>query len=786
MYLTNLLKDFFKKYSPNDNITGFFQGFFCRTIKKLRKIKMDGSPISSYKEAQDLENYVKAKKVSKKLNKLWIDQGVDITKTQNSNFQRDYHIFYDRCEPLRDCLSIHSWLENVREILSRNNISQPRWTSNSFKEETEKIDFVLRENSLKGVANDFEIIKSSLKPYKDQKNQIAKKIISSIENRSLEEYKKALDSINLFQSQKRSFDKLCEIRKKLNNNDTFYQKLKMEAGNPVWEDRLKHFKEAWVWQKANQWFKEQTCEEFSQKLNQKREDLLKNQKQNMEKLASKKAWSSCLSQITADELSSLKGWMQAIGKIGKGTGKTASKHRKVAKKRMEECKTAIPAWIMPLYRVVENIDPTSKPFDIVIIDEASQTGPDGFLLNYLAKKIIIVGDKEQISPDNIGINDDDVEILKKKYLSGIKFSDFIGRDYSYYDYCEILFTKSHIQLREHFRCMPEIIQFSNRISYSGTPLIPMRQYGSSRLEPLKRVFIPDAISKVGKDPQNQKEAQAILDQIQKCIDNPAYDGKTFGIISLQGKAQVKVIEKLLSQQIDIKEIEERSIHVGDAYDFQGDERDVIFLSMAVAKDRNFRALTKDSEKRRYNVAASRTKDQMWLFHSIEINDLNNPEGFRRQLLDHFMTDPESMTVWPNEKLQELYKKIKETKNKRPENAPEPFDSWFEARVFLEIAMKGYWVTPQYKELGFSIDMIISGSEGRLAVECDGDYFHPEEKLEEDLERQWKLERCGWTFHRIRGSAFHREKEEALKSLWNQLNKMEINPLGSMDHFTRHS
>ena len=501
----------------------------------------------------------------------------------------------------------------------------------------------------------------------------------------------------------------------------------------------------------------------------------------MEQLATQKAWHFCLSQLTDEELSSLKGWIQAIGKIGKGTGVTASKHRKVAKKRMEECKTAIPAWIMPLYRVVENIKPDAEPFDIAIIDEASQTGPDGFLLNYLAKKIIVVGDKEQISPENPGTKDEDVEILKKKYLSDIKFSEHIGREYSYYDYCETLFTGSHVQLREHFRCMPEIIQFSNNISYSGTPLIPLRQYGSSRLPPLKTTFVKKAVSKVGinKQPQNEKEAEAIVNQIKECISNPDYKGKTFGIIVLQGKAQKQVIEKALTE-IDKTEIEKRSIHIGNAYSFQGDERDVMFLSMAVSNDWNISSLTRETYKKQYNVAASRAKDQMWLFHSINLNDLS-PQDFRRQLLSHCVSDSEKiMTVWPQDKLNKLYTEIKETKNKNKDNALEPFDSWFEAKVFHKIASKGYQVIPQYEQSNYRIDMIIVGSKSRLAVECDGDHWHPKEKEEDDLERQWKLERCGWTFWRLRESNFNRNEEEALKSLWKLLDEMQIYPLGHED------
>ena len=775
--LTEILNIFFKTYSSNDKIKW---GWLCHnTVRKLKKIKINNRPLSSYKEVKVFKNFMSLKKVFDTVNHLWSNQGIDVEETKNFNFQKNYHVFKDMCEPLCDCLSIHRLLESINKHFLKNNIPQPQWTVDSVKKEACTVNLAMAQKELKIHQNEFKNIVSVLTPYKNQKNGIAKKIINAINNKNFEEYKKALDAASHFKTQKKDFSKFCQIKEKL-QNELFCKKLEADTERHIWEERLTNFEKSWSWHRADLWIKKQTSEENFEQLNQVKEDLLKKQKQNMEQLASENAWSFCLSYITDEDIRSLKGWMQSIKKIGKGTGVTAAKHRKVARKRMDECKTAIPAWIMPLYRVVENIKPDSEPFDIIIIDEASQTGPDGFLLNYLAKKIIIVGDKEQISPENPGIKDDDVEILKRKWLSDINFSEYIGREYSYYDFCETLFTKSHIQLREHFRCMPEIIQFSNIISYSGTPLIPMRQYGKSRLEPLRKVFVPDAVSKVGNSsyPQNEKEAQAIVKQIKECMSNPGYNGKTFGIISLQGKSQVKVIEKAL-QQIDKKDMEERAIQVGNAYDFQGDERDVMFLSMGISKDWNISALTRELYKRQYNVATSRAKDQMWLFHSVEKNDLLNQEGFRRQLLDHFDKKPEIKGVWDNKKLQELYQKIQETKIKNPDNAPDPFDSWFEARVFYKIALRGYHVIPQHEVSGYFIDMIVVGSNGKLAIECDGDYWHSEEKeKEDDLQRQWNLERCGWTFWRIRESAFNRDEDEALKSLWDLLEKNNQPPCRS--------
>ena len=781
LYLTKLLKDFFSSYKANDKIRW---GWICsKTIRDLKKIKIDQKNISSYEEVKKLDSYVKAKRSLEKINTYWENQGINTTDTQNRNFMRSYHIFKDFCEPLEECLSIYKFVENIKQILSIYDMPQFQWSVNSIKEEIKKIDFTQAEITLKNLKLDFEKLISFLENYKAQKNRIANKIYILYKNRDQKEYhilnkeyEHIFNEISDFKDKQKAFDKLCEIRKKL-NNESFYKKLRQNIRTSM-EKEVTFFEDAWAWRKADQWLKEQVNENRLKELNQKKEDFLKKQRKNMEKLTAKKAWRFCLSQITNKELSSLRAWIQSVNRIGRGKGRSAPRHRKEAKKRMEECKTAIPAWIMPLYRVVENIKPNTEPFDIAIIDEASQTGPDGFLLNYIAKKVIVVGDKEQISPENIGLKDEDVEILKKRYISDIKFSEYIGRDYSYYDYCEILFTGSHIQLREHFRCMPEIIKFSNDISYSGTPLIPLRQYGSSRLEPLKLTYVDEAISKIGggRDPQNDKEAKALINQMKDCINDPKYKGKTFGVIVLQGKAQIKVIEESLGE-IDKKEIEERQIRVGNSYKFQGDERDVIFLSMAISKDWNYSALTRENYKRQYNVAVSRAKDQVWLFHSIELNDLSNNEDYRKKLLKHFTSNPKKETVWPQDKLNDLYKKIKETKNKSHDNVPDPFDSWFEARVFHIVASKGYNVISQHK-VSYVIDMIIIGSNGRLAVECDGEYWHSgEEKEQQDLERQWNLERCGWTFWRLKESLFNRNEEEALKNLWKLLNEMQIYPLG---------
>lgn len=77
---------------------------------------------------------------------------------------------------------------------------------------------------------------------------------------------------------------------------------------------------------------------------------------------------------------------------------------------------------------------------------------------------------------------------------------------------------------------------------------------------------------------NEPEADELLAQVIACVRDPRYAGRTMGVISLQGEAQAKFIENKLLESLEPEVIEARRLICGDAYAFQGDERDIIFLS----------------------------------------------------------------------------------------------------------------------------------------------------------------------------------------------------------------
>jgi very-short-patch-repair endonuclease len=242
-------------------------------------------------------------------------------------------------------------------------------------------------------------------------------------------------------------------------------------------------------------------------------------------------------------------------------------------------------------------------------------------------------------------------------------------------------------------------------------------------------------------------------------EQPEYTGKTFGVISLVGEDQALLIEKLLRTYLSPVEYEQRRVVCGNAAHFQGDEREVVFLSMVDAHQGGPLSLrTEDRYKKRFNVAASRAQDQMWVVYSLDPQTDLKAGDLRLRLIEH-AEDPTALMRL----LQQGERQV---------------ESEFERQVFRRLTSTGYRVTPQWKVGHYRIDMVVEGAGRRLAVECDGDRYHPIERLEEDMGRQAILERLGWTFVRIRGIEFFRDPERTMHPVFERLEALEIPPEGS--------
>ena len=596
---------------------------------------------------------------------------------------------------------------------------------------------------------------------------IARDIKQAIISRDVEAYSQHYERLLYLEQIRSDIGKQDEIINKIQPSvPGLVDILSTSIDDLEWDARFDSWNQAWHWCFVNNWLTKRVDFNYQRTLIEKRKSSEIAIAETLTELAESKAWVHFFDRLSKTEASALKSWREAVRAMGKGTGKSNKQARlkREARLYMETCRNAIPVWIMPRYLVAEMVDPKPNRFDLIIIDEASQLGIDSLFLFYIGKKLIVVGDDQQISPYGVGISDDAIAGLQQHYLEDIPHQHALSAQSSLYGNAKIRY-QHNIVLREHFRCMPEIIQFSNDLCYApnGTPLDPLRTYTANRLQPIVVRHVPTGYRKgSSQNAVNLPEADAIVEQICACIEDPRYENRDIGVISLQGDTQAKLIEQKLLQVLDPEVIEKRRIICGDSYAFQGDERSVIFLSMVAAQgETRIATLSNDSARQRFNVAVSRAQDQIWLFHSVELDELSD-KCMRYRLLK-YMLNPTREEV---------------------DQSTQRFDSEFERKVFERITAKGYHVRTQVAvgaplSHRYRIDLVVEGMQGRLAVECDGDQWHGPDRYEQDMSRQRDLERVGWHFVRIRGGEFYRNPDVALEPLWSELAALGISP-GGMD------
>jgi very-short-patch-repair endonuclease/phosphopantetheinyl transferase (holo-ACP synthase)/DNA-directed RNA polymerase subunit L len=473
----------------------------------------------------------------------------------------------------------------------------------------------------------------------------------------------------------------------------------------------------------------------------------------------KRTWLKLAENASPSIRAALQAYLTAIQHIGQGMGVRAVRYRQNARMAASQANPAVPCWIMPHYRVSESLPAEVGCFDLVIIDEASQSDFTALPSLLRAKKVLIVGDDKQVSPAGVGLEEKKILSLMGRFLgSQVKiYRDQMSPANSIYDLFKVVFANSAVMLKEHFRCVGPIIEYSKREFYNHE-LQPLRMpKASERLDPpLIDVVMEDGYRK---GDVNLSEARFIVDEIKKIVEDPNMASRSIGVVSLLAEQQALEIWERLTDKIGPELMQRHRIACGDARTFQGKERDIMFLSMVVAPD-NAKAISGSMYEQRFNVAASRAKDRMYLVRSVELVHLSEADRLRRSLIAHFAT-PFAQDEMRMEDLRKLC------------------ESPFEREMYDELTQRGYWVTPQVRVGQYRIDMVVEGhNDARLAVECDGDKYHGADKWVDDMQRQRVLERAGWVFWRCFASAFIRRREEMLDDLLKTLAERGVEPIGA--------
>ncbi|AWN42605.1 AAA domain-containing protein [Methylobacterium durans] len=551
-----------------------------------------------------------------------------------------------------------------------------------------------------------------------------------------------------------------------------------EGGAPIWAGRLRaepargdvdpllppDWREAWDWAAIAAYLKRIDDRGRLRVLADERVRLDAEVRKTFEQLVRERTFYELGRSMTGPVRSALMMFATALRRTGKGTGKGAARHRRDARLAMADCYAAIPCWIMPAWRVAEQLPGELGSFDLVIMDEASQSDIRELPALLRGRKILVVGDDKQVSPSAAFIENAKIDRLEHGFLKGQPFKTLLLPGSSLYDLAKVMFPDKLVMLREHFRCVEPIIRFS--MQFYPEPLVPLRvPTVHERLDPpLVDIYVPDG-RRQG-DKQNPREAEVIVGEIRKLVDDPTLSRvaaqdrwRTIGVVSLIGAKQAALINRMLLDELGEDVMLRHRIACGDSATFQGNERDVVFLSM-IADPGSKQAQTATQFEQRFNVALSRARDRLVLVRSVREDELK-PDDLKARVIRHFR-EPMAGVAARSGDLESLC------------------DSDFERDVLRRLVERGYRVTPQVGALGYRIDLVVEGADGRrLAVECDGDRYHGPERWADDMRRQRVLERVGWRFWRCWASSFALDPDNCMLDLFETLERSGIAPGGAV-------
>lgn len=267
------------------------------------------------------------------------------------------------------------------------------------------------------------------------------------------------------------------------------------SGAPNWAKRLRHepvvgddswtpptWQTAWEWARAEGYLKSLGDRETVRRLSNARTSAEAEQRRLFADVVRLRTFLGMKRNLTQKVQAALAKFTAAIARLGKGTGRSAGRYRRIIREAALDAARAVPCWILPEWRVAEQLPAELGSFDLVVIDEASQSDITALPAILRGKKVLNAGDDKQVSPTPIGVEDRKVLQLRTTFLSGIPFADQMDPATSLYELAGMVYPGRAIVLREHFRCVEPIIGFSSR--FYPKPLIRLRiPTASERLDP---------------------------------------------------------------------------------------------------------------------------------------------------------------------------------------------------------------------------------------------------------------------------------------------------------------
>lgn len=281
----------------------------------------------------------------------------------------------------------------------------------------------------------------------------------------------------------------------------------------------------------------------------------------------------------------------------------------------------LPIWIVNMSDLNRSIPMKQELFDFVFIDEASQCEVTlGIPALQRAKKAVVAGDPRQLNHISF-LPNKFIEIAKAQYSLGDKpYFDY--RKYSLLDMVDAVtfYSDNEGVLEEHYRSQPSLIGFNND-SFYGNSLRIMTAHGSHRTENCNH-FIQIS-GKQNEDNCNIEELEYIIKKVLDTYqqEKNKTDPNSIGIIS-PFRNQTDAFKRYALNKLEPVLLERHDVLIGTPFEFQGEERDIIYISLAVDNSSASGSFAYLSRENMLNVATSRAKSKQFIIHSFDKDRLS--------------------------------------------------------------------------------------------------------------------------------------------------------------------
>ncbi len=434
--------------------------------------------------------------------------------------------------------------------------------------------------------------------------------------------------------------------------------------------------------------------------------------------------------------------------------RTANVREKVA--LLEQVKTetllsAFPCWASTTYHLSQILPVGPGMFDLVIFDEASQCDlASAIPALYRANRVLVVGDPKQLNHVVFLGRQAEYSAFAKNNVQPDIQANYRFSTHSLFDVAENLVPQAnYFMLDEHFRSDPHIINFSNKQFYEDRIRIMTHKPKIGLAEQSAPIQLEYISGKRTEGAANPREIEEIFRHVKQIIaQSPVDKATTIGILS-PFRDQVNAITKELPRYVSLTEVERHKIVIGTAHSLQGDEKDVVILSLSLDPNFHHGTLNFLEKPNVFNVSITRAKKKLIVISSVKPDDL--PNGLLKEFLIHAS--------------QNLIEEI-------PRSV---FESRFEEQVAQALERNGLRVWPQYQAAGFYIDLVVGDGKQCIAVECDGPtHFNMEEKQNfYDIWRQGILERAGWRFIRISYREWEKDSDKQILKVKDFLQSFNV-------------